>query len=481
MVCVACLTGCGEQEESVEAGLAEMGYVATIEDFHRAAEIGDVGAMGRLLDQGVALDGVTGDGDTALHAAAAAGSGSALVYLLGEGMDVDVRGANYRTPLMAAAAANRVEVLGQLLRAGAKTALEDEQGFRALTLAADGGRKEAIEVLAVYSREDLDDALLLAALRGHSGAAGVLADFGASVYARMDDEMTPLMLAAREGHEETIRVLLNHGANRYAVDEEERTAGQIALESGHLGLAEVLNRDPGENEFSLPVIPDIEADDAAVGEVRPQAVVGAIIGGKNEEQAETNGDGGERTGVAIGAVVGGGDGYNVGAEEPNDPDTNEAGPELVMVRYEEKTLPLRVEGVEGKQARVRYLYGNNERVTVKEGEEIPLTGLRVVKVEQRHEHSKVTKGRPTDLSIVVVEDPVTGKRRELVAKLGASAHEPLAILSGGAEPVIVRQGSVVTGPKGRRYKVLDVRPSQVILEDQASGSVHTLHLGKRSH
>lgn len=149
-----------------------------------------------------------------------------------------------------------------------------------------------------------------------------------------------------------------------------------------------------------------------------------------------------------------------------------------MESYEEKTLPLRVEAVEGKEVRVRYLYGRNERVTVKEGEEIPLTRLRVVAVEQRRDHSKSTKGEWTDVSVVVVEDPMTGERRELVANLGASAQEPFAVLRGGAGPVVVRRGAVVTGANGARFKVLDVRPSQVVLEEERGGAVHTLRLRK---
>ena len=167
--------------------------------------------------------------------------------------------------------------------------------------------------------------------------------------------------------------------------------------------------------------------------------------------------------------------------EPVEGRPTDGTPTLVMERYEDKVLPLRVEGVEGKEARVRYLYGGNETITVQEGEEIPLTGLRVIKVEQRSGHGKSTGGRPVDVSVVVVEDPVTGKRRELVARLGASAHEPFAVLDDGGTPIVVRRGAVVTESKrGGRYKVLDVRPSQVVVEDLANGVVHTLPLQRRA-
>lgn len=152
-----------------------------------------------------------------------------------------------------------------------------------------------------------------------------------------------------------------------------------------------------------------------------------------------------------------------------------------MESYREKPLPLRVEGVEGKEARVRYLYGGHERVTVKEGDEIPFTGLRVVAIEPRHDDTKMSGGRPVDVSTVVIEDPVSGQRRDLVVQLGASAHEPFAVLRprGGGEPVIALQGGVLRVPSGVMYVVLDVRPTQVVLENAATGDVCTVRAGSR--
>lgn len=544
--------GCRGPEGRVEVDLEEAGYGTSPEDFHRAAEIGDLAVMGRMLDGGMAVDVPSARGDTALHAAAAAGSVSAVGYLLERGMGVDVRGAANRTPLMTAAEVNAGEVCAVLLREGARPELTDNNGYRAITLAADRGHSETIRKLAVHSREYLDDALLLASLRGYGEAAGVLADYGASVYARLDDGLTPLMLAAREGHGETVRILLEHGANRYAVDFEGRTAGQIASEARHVSLAAALNSVPGQDAFSLADVPELasvrELEDgggpgeSAAGESVVGAVVGAIIG-------HQEGEGGDE--VVIGAAVGGGEGGMAGegvdlerSGEPltggpvgeateelvrgtvegggagipdprgdQEPRPKEAwehemlvggadvaiddlaredgvGSEgatpavgaLVMESYREKPLPLRVEGVEGQEARVRYLFGENESVTVKKGDEIPFTGLRVVKVESRHDDTKMSMGRPVDVSTVVIEDPVSGRRRELVAKLDASAHEPFAVLRprGGGEPMIALQGGVLRVPSGAMYVVQDVRPSQVVLENTATGEMHTVRAGRPS-
>ncbi|MDA1005394.1 MAG: hypothetical protein O3A87_02790, partial [Verrucomicrobia bacterium] len=119
-------------------------------------------------------------------------------------------------------------------------------------------------------------------------------------------------------------------------------------------------------------------------------------------------------------------------------------------------------------------------VTVKEGEEIPLTGLRVVEVRRKLDHSKMNGGQPTDVSVVVVEDPATGRQRELTVKLEAEAHEPFAVLRTGkaGEPRLVRRGAVLRGADGRSYRVIDVRPTQVVVEGIDSGEVLTLNLTK---
>lgn len=544
------VSGCRKPEARLEAELEEAGYGTEPEDFHRAAEIGDLAVMERMLEAGIALDVAAGMGDTALHAAAAAGSVAAMELLMERGLSVDVRGAANRTPLMAAAAENEAEACAALLQEGAKPELSDNNGYRAITVAADRGNVAAIRSLAVHSRDYLDDALLLACLRGNGEAAGVLADYGASVYARMDDGMTPLMLAAREGHTETVRVLLEQGANRYAVDAEGRTAGQLAADAKHEVLAEVLNRDPGMDAFSLAEVPELmtmemEAMEDIGGEEPGMeeegavagAVVGAIIGHQGGEPLE---------GAVIGAALEEPVGEGADMERAGEPLVGRPVPDvgrpvreegiqppvepavagvvdgqpkqeeledwekemlsggaavpiadleredvsgadavqtiektLVMETYREKPLPLRVEGVHGDEVRVRYLYGENKSVTVKTGEEIPFTGLRVVKVEQRYDDTKMSLGQPMDVSTVVVEDPASGRQRELVAKLGASAHEPFAVLRprAGGEPMVVTRGGVLRVPSGAMFVVLDVRPSQVVLENAATGEVHTVNSG----
>jgi hypothetical protein len=211
---------------------------------------------------------------------------------------------------------------------------------------------------------------------------------------------------------------------------------------------------------------------------------GYVVGGDEGDPEGGEGDPKVRQEPPVGGGVIGGVPLEEGAvaAEPGEqkiaPD--EPAIDLVMERYEEKPLPLRIEGADQDEVQVRYLYGEHKRVTVKKGEEIPLTGLRVVEVEKKRDHSKLTGGVPADVSVVVVEDPVTGQRRRLTVKLGASAHEPFAVLRKGktGKPMVVRSGAVVQGVNGQAYLIIDVRPSQVVIENVGNGKVVTLNLQK---
>ena len=107
-----------------------------------------------------------------------------------------------------------------LLRQGADPRLKDKEGFTPLMLAVREGKSGSVGELASYNREDLDPALLLAALVGRADVIDALTNFGASVYARMEDGRTPLMIAAENGHVDAVKLLLDIGASRFTTDPE---------------------------------------------------------------------------------------------------------------------------------------------------------------------------------------------------------------------------------------------------------------------
>jgi ankyrin repeat protein len=101
---LACLQGDRPEAERLLAGSAGL-HVALDELLGRAAiraaETGNIAALGLTLDLGSPVDRVTGDdGATALHTAAYAGSAPAVRLLLDRGADIEGRDANWNsTPL----------------------------------------------------------------------------------------------------------------------------------------------------------------------------------------------------------------------------------------------------------------------------------------------------------------------------------------------------------------------------------------------
>ena len=472
----ALLVACRDGGEETGAELAAVGYAVSVEGFHRAAELGDLEVLRKMLEGGVDLQARL-EGESALHAAAAAGREDSLAFLLERGMAINTAGAGGRTALMRAAQEDRGEAVVFLLRQGADVEVRDESGYRALTLAAEAGHTGVVEVLAPVSREYLDDALFLAALRGHAATVDALAQFGASVYARMEDGRTALMMAAREGRAEVVRVLLDHGANRYAVDLEGLTAGQIAMAAGELELGQALSAAPGEGAFALPELPELA--DVEMIEMN-------IAGEEPAEEVVVAGESSPRPSGAPVAAAGSGEEPRPGEgpealltalRPPREPSPDVP---MVMKEYRERPLPLRIEGVAGEEVRVRYLFGGNERVTVRRGEEIPFTGLRVVSVEARRKQTKESGEGWADVSAVVVEDPRSGQRRQLITRLAASAHEPFAVMAGrDGTNQVARRGGLVQSADGERYRVLDVRPTQVVIERLSDGKVATVMLDRR--
>lgn len=475
------LAACQREGEETGAELESVGYAMTVADFHRAAGMGEVEVMSTMIEEGVDLLGEV-EGDTALHLAARAGREESLGFLLLRGIPIDAVGGQGRSPLMSAAEANEVVAVKFLLESGADPALRDDLGYRALTLAAEGGCAEVVETLANRSRENVDDALFLAALRGHAETVEVLASSGASVYARMEDSRTALMMAAREGHEEVVAVLLKYGANRYAIDVEGLTAGQMAMGAGQLEVGELLLAPPEEEEFSFSEILELaEVDLLEVNVAGDDLALGSgEDGGDRPRESVVSTD--PATGVSPeeGVFVRS-EGRGVGAPMTDPLERPGSRPPAVEMReYHERPLPLRVEGVEGKSVRLRFLYGENKKVTVREGEEIPFTRLRVVSVQERRRRTKESGNDYADVSAVLIEDPRTGLQRELVTQIAASAHEPFAVVSSreGANQ-IARSGALIQNSEGESYRVLDVRPTQVVLENLTTGEVETVHLARR--
>jgi len=467
------LTACKSREESAKQELKDSGYELTPEAFFRAAESDDVKALGQLTGNGIAADTRNAAGDTALHAAAGAGMKKAVAFLLDRKVPVDVTGAEGRTPLMVAVMRGTPEMVRYLLSRKAAPQKKDAQGYTPLMLAVREGRGDMIGELAPYDRDKLDDALLVAALDGKASVIDALTNYGASVYARMDDGRTPLMLAAQNGQIEAVDMLLEIGANRFSMDDEGRIAADVAREAGHEELALRLSEAPQEDEFAIEEPADLGAEMLAKVVEKNADHADPASGTPTSGQAE--GSSGAHPHQAAPELLDGVVLESVQSQNP-DKDAEHApakGP-IIMRAYRQTDLPLRVESVQGQVATVRLAGGGTKEVV--QGGTIPGSRLKVVRVEHRMRDLK-DEGGQTEVSVVEVEDSATGRKRELISGVEPSAHDPVALVEDGqGRHFVAKAGQKFRGADGTEYVVTDVRPNQMVIENRTKGEVITVPL-----
>lgn len=460
VVSLALIPGCKRRSETVRSDLGEAGYRMTAEDWFRASRGNDVTAMKKFIAGGFAADTRNAEGDSALHAAADAGAQGSASYLLDRGLTVDVRGADERTPLMAAVMADQTALVRWLLRQGADSKLKDKDGFRPLMLAVREGRPGSVAELAAYDREDLDPALLLAALVGRADVIDALTNFGASVYARMEDGRTPLMIAAENGHTEAVKLLLDIGASRFTTDPEGRTAADIATAAGHPEIAALIARDPQPADLALDSPAEIAGSmDAVVDRAvtkssgaPPQRVASIPIEGQTLSKPITS--------------------QTAPGDEPFPM------PPLVMRHYREKEVPVQVRTVQGDTATVTIAGAVRRDLKVRAGDPIPGSKLVVVRVRRRMEDSKINLGKPAEISVVEVRDGATGKTREWISGVPSSAHDPVALVEDATtgKRYVASPGQHFKAEDGAEYLISEVRPNQMVIKDLASGAVRTIPL-----
>lgn len=459
-VSLAFLPACKRRVETAKSDLGEAGYKMTTEDWFRASRGNDVAALKKFSSGGFAADTRNADGDSALHAAAAAGAQGSADYLLNRGLTVDLRGAAERTPLMSAVIADQTSMVRWLLRQGADAKLKDKDGFRPLMLAVREGRAGSVAELAAYDREDLDPALLLAALVGRADVIDSLTNFGASVYARMEDGRTPLMIAAENGHMEAVKLLLDLGTSRFTTDPEGRTAADIATAAGHSEIAALIARDPQPADLAL----DSPAEIAGSMDAFVDQAVAKSSGSVTKSIASIPIEG-ETLGKAVTSEAAAGD-------EPFPM------PPLVMRHYQEKEVPIRVKTVQGETATVTIAGVARRDVKLRAGDSIAGSKLVVVRVRRRMEDSKVNLGKPSEISVVEVRDGATGKTREWIAGVPSNAHDPVALVEDAStgKRYVATPGQRFKAADGAEYLISEVRPNQMVIKDVASGAVRTIRL-----
>lgn len=475
LLAAAAVSSCKSRKETISSALEEAGFKMTAEDWFRASRENNVEVLKKFLTGGFSKDTRDENGNTALHAAAAAGAEKAAGLLLDRGIPIDIRGQGNRTPLMAGVIANKPPMVKWLLRQGADPKLKDSENFKALMLAVREGSAGSVEELAAYDRDDLDGALLLAALLGRADVIDSLTNYGASVYARMEsDGRTPLMVAAENGHLEAVKLLLEIGSSRYTTDAEGRTAAMLAEEGGHTEIAALINREPPPDELAIESPEKISAAmDAFVAAAEGEVPAGSETSAPRTEGASANTPGKTKRpasrpihGVVLGAANGG---------RPSKPGQAP----VVMRHYRETDVPVEIAGVQADSATLRVPGGGRREVAVKVGQNIPGSNrLYVVRVKRRLEDSKVTDGKAMEVAVVEIGDRESGVTREWISGRASTAHDPIALVEDPATGAryTAKPGQRFKSADGREYVVSDVRPNQIVIEDLGDGSVRTVPL-----
>ena len=125
-----------------------------VDELTEAARDGDQARLEALLADGVGVNEVDTDGDTALLMAAMEGDMGCLKVRLAAGAYVDfMREDGGWTPLMVSASEGHLECVKVLVAAGALLHLEDEEGRTAEDLAWAMAEKEVEAFLAATRRE----------------------------------------------------------------------------------------------------------------------------------------------------------------------------------------------------------------------------------------------------------------------------------------------------------------------------------------
>ncbi|MES2476292.1 MAG: ankyrin repeat domain-containing protein [Verrucomicrobiota bacterium] len=473
--CVLPLTGCRKRTDTVKADLGEAGYKLTPEDWFRASRSNDLEALKKFVAGGFSADTRDAAGDSGLHAAAAAGAIEAANFLLNRGLAVDLTGGGARTPLMAAVIANQTDMVRWLLRQGADPRLKDADGFRPLMLAVREGSAGSVAELASYDREDLDPALLLAAMVGKEEVIDALTNYGASVYTRMEDGRTPLMIAAQNGHAAAVKLLLEIGSSRYTKDTDGRTAAEIASEAGFPEITAMIVRDPLPAELALESPEEIAEEMDAYVNAESAPEESATVSQKGMASISIDGE-------TLSAPVAGQASERAisksNAAGAGEPSAAFAMPPLVMRAYREREVPMSVETVRGDAATLRIDGITPREVTVRAGQKVPNSNLVVVRVQRRMEDSKVNPGGQAEISVVELRDATSGASREWIAGVPSHSHDPVGLVEDAAtgKRYIASPGQRFSAQDGSTFLVTDVRPNQMVIRDEATGKVRTIPL-----
>jgi ankyrin repeat protein len=452
---VVLLFGCGQSKEQAIQELEKLNVKFTPDDFVQSAEKGDLKAIQLFLSAGIDCNTQSATGMTALMAASKYGRIDVVNKLLEQKVNVDAQGKQGTTALMLAAENGQVEIVQLLLKKNADPNLEDQTGWTALMKAVYQGSSGCVEALAARSRQEVNRALLVAALTGHKEIAKILIDNGAEVDSRADDGRTPLMLAAGKGDNDFVSFLLKAGADPTLTDKSGATAASLAAAKGHQEVTAHLQQAPlppgGASPQHSPASRDPAEPSGAISDKdllsQPEGEKSDVLDARGSARANRS------PGSASDAIL-----------------TKSAS----VVEIQQEFLPVMLAEINGKKAKIRPVDGEAYNVAV--GDQLRGLDYKVTDLEVRNTEDK--DGNPVDDSVVTLRNTKSGQSVALIKGVPAQEHAAYAVLAfPGSEQTLkveVDQTFSIPNDPAHTYKVLDIRPAQVIIRRVEDNRVSTL-------
>jgi uncharacterized protein len=448
--------GCSKSKDDLIKQLSTLNLQFNGDDFVRCAAEGDQKALTLFLQAGFDPNTPNSANNTALMAAAERGRADIVKLLLDNKANPNVAGRDGITPLMVAAQNNQPDIVKLLLNQGADPNHQDNSGWTAVLKAAYQGNAKCIALLAAQSKLELDRALLVATLMERKDAVKALLDNGAEVDTRASDGRTPLMLGAGKGNKEIVQALLAAGADPTLTDRAGETPKAIAAAKGFNEIVDLLGRAPAPVPRSTAV-----AAASPSGSTQPSSATisdADILKMPAPEGATPSESPTQQQAIATSGA-------------------SSMAQKISVEEVQEAFLPVTLAEVQGNKAVLKDADGSTYTVAV--GDQLKGMGYRVVDIQARSVDDK--DGNLVDASLVKLRHERTGQTISLIKGIPAREHGAYVVLllnsSGQRIKVELDHDFSLPDEPGQTYRVLDIRPTQVVIKRVSDGEVWTLQKG----
>ena len=201
---------------ALATGLCRPAAAGAYEDFLRALRLDDVATLRRLQQRGFDFNTLDENGLAPLLLALKLDSLRAAEFLIQQpGLNLDATNVNGENALMLAALRGHIGLMRQLIQQGAEI---NKPGWTPLHYAATQAKPVSVEMVEL------------------------LLEHHAYIDASSPNESTPLMMAARYGHPDSVRLLLESGADVTIKNQQGLTALDFATGAGRQDIAAPIRR-----------------------------------------------------------------------------------------------------------------------------------------------------------------------------------------------------------------------------------------------